>query len=196
MKRILLLPLLLLFVLKSHAQILIYDCSTRIKSASNDNEIRRTDSGRIFYDWATTNYVNIMIDKPSKSFSVLTSSNAVAVTVQGKGRDTFTAFPAMTLTPILPGSAFIGPANIPGIGLNQTLDIGSSNTVIFPRTFTYQYQNVFYQGSFNTSFTMSTTTSTFSAAATRSANQQGQSINDAATAMVNSLQSAGYNQSN
>ncbi len=195
MKRILPLPLLLLFVLKSPAQILVYNCTVRLQSASDDAEPRRTDSGKLFYDWATTNYINVTVDKPSKTFSVLTSTNAIAVTVQGKGQDSFTAFPAIPLTPPPPGSESFAPANLPGIGKNQTLAIGSTNTVIFPRTFTYETQNVSY-GAGVSAFTVSTTTSTFSATATRSANQQGQSINDAANAMINSLQSAGYNQSN
>lgn len=191
MKRIMVLSLLIFLVLKSPAQILIYNCSVKSTGASLGNEFTFLNSGKLFYDWATTNFIQIMVEKQSKTYSVITSSNAVATTIQGKAGRTFTAFPAIFQPQ---SSTFFGPTTFPGIGLNSSLTIGSNKTVVFPRTFNYQSQFVSYSGLDNTSFNESTFTCVFSIPATQSANRSGQSINDAANAMINSLESAGYGQ--
>ncbi len=97
-KKICLLVVLGLVSFTSSAQVLIYNYTLKGFGAVAGTEAKVQETGTLFYDWQTTNWITVAVDKKSKSFSVLPTTNGVAITIQGIG-ETFTSFATLSTPP-------------------------------------------------------------------------------------------------
>ncbi len=190
-KKMCLLMVIGLVGLRTSAQVLIYNYTLKGFGAVAGNEAKVQETGTLFYDWQTTNWITVAVNKKSKSFSVLPTTNGVAITIQGTG-ETFTSFGTLNTPPSSNTVEIVVAVGSPGFGKNAPLQITKSNTVIFPQSLSFASSSMMFGSAVSSSITQITQTAAFSKSATQNANKLGQSINDAVNAMVASLQSSGY----
>ena len=172
------------------AQIAVYNCSTLMEGIQPGVELKSSDSGKMFYDFATTNSITVMVDTKAKRVQMISSMNQVATTITGKGEDTFTAIISVPTNALPAGSiTYVGT---PIFGKNGSLEISSSQTVTFPKILNRHMETVTYNPPDNSGYSRADEVYTFSQADTQTANANGQSIDDAAQAMVDALVAKGY----
>jgi hypothetical protein len=172
------------------AQTAVYNYSTRIKSINSGNEVKVSESGKMFYDFATTNSITVIVNAAAKRVQTIRSINQAAVVINGQREDTFTALVTVPTNALPPGgSIFLGS---PIFGKNADLKISSTQTVTFPKVFNQHMEDVSYGPPGDSWYTRSDAVYTFSPAATQTANAKAESIDDASQAMVDALVAKGY----
>lgn len=190
MKKFVLSIVLTAVAVSCSAQIAVYNYSTRIKGINSGNELNVPESGKMFYDFATTNSVTIMVNTAAKRFQVIHSINQAAATITGKGQDTFTALVVVPTNALPFGTTvFLGS---PIFGKNAALKISSTQTVTFPKVFNQHQETVSYSPPSDSSYSQSDAVYTFSQSATQTANANNQSIDAAAQVVIDGLEAKGY----
>jgi len=190
MKKISLSLLFAAVVASSPAQIAVYNYSTRIKSINSGSELSVPESGKMFYDFATTNSISVVVNNGTKRFQTIHSINQAAATIMGEGRDSFTALVVVPTNAVPSGSMiFLGS---PIFGKNAALKISSTQTVTFPKVFNQHQETISYGPPSDSWYSKSDSVYTFSPSATQTANAKAQSIDDAAQAMTDGLAAKGY----
>lgn len=192
MKKIALSLLIAAVVASCSAQIAVYNYSALVKGVSPGYEPKESDTGKMFYDFGTTNSITVVVHTSSKRVQMVRSMYQAAVTLTGKGQDTFTALTSLP-TNSIPSGGFMYLSS-PVLGKNEALKISSTQTVSFPKVFNRHLESLFYYPPDNSAFTQSDEVYTFSQPSTQTANANAQSIDDAAQAMVDALVAKGYQQ--
>jgi len=187
MKKIALSILFAGVVASGSAQIAVYNFSARVQGINAGSELKTSESGKMFYDFATTNSITVIVDNSAKRVQTVLSRNQVSAVITGKGQDTFTAL--VTLPPGTPQAIFLGS---PIIGKNAKLRVSSTQTVTFPKILNRHMESVSYNPPDDSGFSQSDEVYTFSQSSTQAANASSQSIDDAAQAMVDALVAKGY----
>ena len=190
MKKLTLSAAFAVIVASCSAQIAVYNYSALNKGVLPGNELKTSLSGKMFYDFGTTNSITVIVNASAKRVQLIRSVDQVDVTIAGKGQDTFTALISVP-TNGLPsgGSVFL---QSPIVGKNANLKISKTETVGFPKVFNRHLVTLFYSPPDGSEFTQSDEVYTFSQPLTQTANVNAQSIDDAAQAMVDALVAKGY----
>ena len=184
----------LLFVFRIHAALVEYSYTGKETYTGDGNQETLTYTGIMIYDTVSSNVTYVSWRK-DKTYHVSTDTNLHFTTVTGLKSKTYTVITGSASRTDTNGFYHLDDYMISG--QNDTLQIATNATFVFPKRFTGSNNRDIYPD-VNGNDWLETwgETMTFFASRTKSDNDENLSSDDAANAIVTGLQNKGYSERN
>jgi hypothetical protein len=184
----------LLFVFRIHAALVEYSYTGKETYTGDGNQETLTYTGIMIYDTVSSNVTDVSWRK-DKTYHVSTDTNLHFTTVTGLKSKTYTVITGSASGTDTNGFYHLDDYMISG--QNDTLQIATNATFVFPKRFTGSNNRDIYPD-VNGNDWLETwgETMTFFASRTKSDNDENLSSDEAANAIVTGLQNKGYSERN
>ena len=184
----------LLFVFRIHAALVEYSYTGKETYTGDGNQETLTYTGIMIYDTVSSNVTYVSWRK-DKTYHVSTDTNLHFTTVTGLESKTYTVITGSASGTDTNGFYHLDDYMISG--QNDTLQIATNATFVFPKRFTGSNNRDIYPD-VNGNDWLETwgETMTFFASRTKSDNDENLSSDEAANAIVTGLQNKGYSERN
>jgi hypothetical protein len=184
----------LLFVFRIHAALVEYSYTGKETYTGDGNQETLTYTGIMIYDTVSSNVTYVSWRK-DKTYHVSMDTNLHFTTVTGLKSKTYTVITGSASRTDTNGFYHLDDYMISG--QNDTLQIATNATFVFPKRFTGSNNRDIYPD-VNGNDWLETwgETMTFFASRTKSDNDENLSSDDAANAIVTGLQNKGYSERN